>query len=81
MLWPLSPIEDVIATLEKRGIFNFDDLDDQHDEWTPEARAAHAVAQDDETGQTNPYLVTLALTEKKYAKVDCNSTIEEIAEW
>ena len=80
MLWPLLPSKDIIETLDQRGIFDFEDIAEEHDEWTPEARAAHDVTQRDVTNQTNPYLVTLQLTEKKYANVNSQSTVEEIAE-
>ena len=81
MLWPLLSGKDVIATLEERGIFDFDDLDEEHDEWTTEARAAHSMAQADPTGKTNPFLVTLELMDTKYSNVDSKSTVDEIAEW
>ena len=81
MLWPLLPGKDVIEILEERGIFDFDDLDEEHDVWTEEALAAHAMAQADTTGNANPYPLTLQLTDIKYSKVNSTSTIDEIAEW
>jgi len=81
MLWPIQPGASVVSTLEARRIFDFDDIAEEHEEWTPEARAAYNVAQDDVTGETNPYLVMLEMIDKKYDGVNCKSTVNEIAEW
>ena len=80
LLWPLPTSDEVIATLESRGIFDFEDIDDEHDLWTDEAREAQARAQADPTGETNPYLLTLELTEEKYSHINSENSVKEIAE-